>query len=270
MRGMYSLGRRIEFHRMVQHCRMNQTSLGKIPFDFRVIFISVLFLRNLAVAQNHPGPHEARLKQVGKQRGEIASPQFAPASNAKTTPHHPENYGIPCEQAVTSEHASKPTEPCDRNNAHQCPVCGKTFQYHATLMWHQRSHTDDHDFQCTLCSNAYKYSGHLRGHMKAKHPNEFTGPCRASRKQVQESLGVGNPCSECNKCFKSWKGLQQHRQFVHKGSGLSDCEECGKTFSRKSNLRKHVRTVHENLGRFTCTECGKSLSGLFALKRHIK
>ncbi|TGZ65294.1 hypothetical protein CRM22_005920, partial [Opisthorchis felineus] len=53
MRAMYSLERRIKFHRMVQHSRMNQTPLGKMPFDYRGILLSVLFLRNLAVAQNH-------------------------------------------------------------------------------------------------------------------------------------------------------------------------------------------------------------------------
>ncbi|TGZ65293.1 hypothetical protein CRM22_005919, partial [Opisthorchis felineus] len=214
--------------------------------------------------------HEAGLEEGRRERGEIMSFRFALASNATTTQHPTENYGISFEQTVTLGQASKTTERGDRNNVHQCPVCGKTFQYHAMLTWHQKSHTNYHDFQCGLCPNAYKYPGHLSGHMKTKHPGEFTGPYRASSKQVQESFRAGNPCSECNKCFKSWKGLQQHQKVVHKGADRSVCEECGKTFSQKNSLRKHVRTVHEKLGPFICTECGKSLSCLFALKRHIK
>ncbi|KER22364.1 hypothetical protein T265_09533 [Opisthorchis viverrini] len=269
MRGIYSLGRHNKLHRMVQRSRINRSSSGKMPFDCTGILLSFLFLQNLAVAQNHPVSYEAGSIEVRRQRDEIVSLQSAPTSNATATPHSPEEYGIPCEQNATSEHASKPTGRGDRNNAHQCLVCGKTFQYRTLLMRHQKSHNDHHDFQCDLCSNAYKHPADLRRHMKAKHPSEFTGPYRVSSEQVLKSLRAGNPCSECNKSFRSWKGLRRHQKIIHEGQDRSVCEECGKTFSQKDGLRKHVQTVHSKLGCFTCAQCGKSLSSSFALRKHI-
>ncbi|GAA52237.1 zinc finger protein 629, partial [Clonorchis sinensis] len=166
--------------------------------------------------------------------------------------------------------SSKPTKQGDQNKVLRCPVCGRTFQYRAKLTWHQKSHTNYRAFQCSLCSNAYKYEANLRGHMKAKHSSESTRPLRTSREKVQESNEAGNPCSECNKFFKSWKYLQQHQQSVHKGASGAICEKCGVSFSQKHSLHRHVRTVHEQLNRVTCAQCGKSFRSSFDLNRHIK
>ncbi|OON13678.1 zinc finger, C2H2 type [Opisthorchis viverrini] len=162
--------RRSKLHRMVQRSRINRTSSGRIPFDCTWILLSLMFLRNSAVAQNHSVSHETGLENARGPRDGMVSLQFAQASNATTTQHPPEDYGIPCEQTVTSEHASNPTERADRIYAHQCSVCGKTFPCMARLMRHQNSHNDHHDLQCDLCSNTYKYQANLRRHTKARHP----------------------------------------------------------------------------------------------------
>ncbi|OON13677.1 zinc finger, C2H2 type [Opisthorchis viverrini] len=210
---------------MVQRSRINRSSSGKMPFDCTGILLSFLFLQNLAVAQNHPVSYEAGSIEVRRQRDEIVSLQSAPTSNATATPHSPEEYGIPCEQNATSEHASKPTGRGDRNNAHQCLVCGKTFQYRTLLMRHQKSHNDHHDFQCDLCSNAYKHPADLRRHMKAKHPI----------------------CEECGKTFSQKDGLRKHVQTVHSKLGCFTCAQCGKSLSSSFALRKHINSMHESV-----------------------
>ncbi|KAG5441079.1 hypothetical protein CSKR_114458 [Clonorchis sinensis] len=264
---MYALGRRTKFHRMVHDSRMSQISVGKIPFDLRAISISLLCLQNLAVAQNHL---YFGLGAERNERREISAPQFVPASNSRATPHTHENYGISFEGVVTLKDEEKTTKRADRNSVHQCPVCGKTFRYRGSLMGHQKSHTNHHDFQCSLCSNAYKYTSDLYGHMRAKHAAEITGTYRTSSETVQKSREAGNPCFECNKFFKSWRCLQQHQQLVHKGAGRSLCEECGNIFSQKKILYRHIRNAHKKPVSLTCVECGKSLWCLFALNRHIK
>ncbi|KAG5441105.1 hypothetical protein CSKR_108198 [Clonorchis sinensis] len=251
---------------MVQHSRMDQTSVEKIPFDWRVLSLSLFCLQHLAVAQNHPGSNGAGLEE--RTRDETVAIDFLPASNSTSCSY--DNCEISLEQSVTSEHTLKPTEQDDRTNVHRCPVCEKTFQYKAKLLCHLNSHSTSRNSKCSLCSNAYKYPEHLSRHVKEKHPNEFTGRTRTSRKQVQQSHEAGNPCPECNKLFKTWNCLQQHQRLIHKGTELSVCEECGKTFTQMKTLNRHIRTVHKKLGRSICAQCGKSLRCSFALKRHMK
>ncbi|KAG5441078.1 hypothetical protein CSKR_114457 [Clonorchis sinensis] len=268
MSGTYASDSSNKLHQTAQYSRMRKMSVGTMPFDWRWFPLSVLFLQNLTLAQNHRS-HESGLEEGQTEPKELATRHFVLASTS-TISSVPENHGISFEQSVTSGPASKPTERGDRNSVHRCPVCEKTFQYKGRLKQHQISHTDYHGFQCSLCSNVYKYPSDLRAHMGTIHSTVFARCQRTSTEQMRESHEAGNPCRECKKLFKTWRCLQQHQQLIHKGTGWSVCEECGKTFTQKNNLYSHIRTVHRKLGHFTCSQCGKSVRRSTTLKRHIK
>lgn len=76
-------------------------------------------------------------------------------------------------------------------------------------------------------------------------------------------------CQNCNRIFKSSKGLKQHQGKVHANKVRnSTCEFCNKKFYHKHALKFHVDQVHLKVTRKDCLVCGRSFYNKYSLQEH--
>ena len=74
-------------------------------------------------------------------------------------------------------------------------------------------------------------------------------------------------CEECEKSFKHFSTLSQHKVSKHSGKKPYVCEICRKCFSRASILVKH-RKIHNSEKLFKCSFCDKRFHQKINLKVH--
>uniref|UniRef100_UPI00358FFAC5 uncharacterized protein n=1 Tax=Myxine glutinosa TaxID=7769 RepID=UPI00358FFAC5 len=107
---------------------------------------------------------------------------------------------------------------------YDCEVCGRSFFWPTSLIYHSRSHTGERPYQCEECGKKFKQlrdvNLHRRTHMPVK-------PFQ---------------CNECGERFTQKPHLTSHLR-KHSGEKPFVCSECGKAFTMVGNLNAHVR-VH--------------------------
>lgn len=105
----------------------------------------------------------------------------------------------------------------------KCLSCGKDFKQKATLMQHERIHTDSRPFVCSECGKRFRQQSHLTQHVRI-HANEKPFVC-----------------VYCERTFRQRAILNQHLR-IHSGEKPYGCGDCGKAFRQKAILNQHVRT----------------------------
>lgn len=105
----------------------------------------------------------------------------------------------------------------------KCLSCGKDFKQKATLMQHERIHTDSRPFVCNDCGKRFRQQSHLTQHVRI-HANEKPFVC-----------------VYCDRTFRQRAILNQHLR-IHSGEKPYGCGDCGKAFRQKAILNQHVRT----------------------------
>uniref|UniRef100_A0A8C4N7T1 C2H2-type domain-containing protein n=1 Tax=Eptatretus burgeri TaxID=7764 RepID=A0A8C4N7T1_EPTBU len=107
---------------------------------------------------------------------------------------------------------------------YDCEVCGRSFFWPTSLIYHSRSHTGERPYQCEECGKKFKQlrdvNLHRRTHMPVK-------PFQ---------------CNECGERFTQKPHLTSHLR-KHSGEKPFVCSECGKAFTMVGNLNVHMR-VH--------------------------
>ncbi|TGZ66007.1 hypothetical protein CRM22_005575, partial [Opisthorchis felineus] len=152
----------------------------------------------------------------------------------------------------------------------RCPVCDKCFPFRSRVLEHQKIHLSSRDLQCDLCTKSFKRTSELYRHYRNTHADKVDLPSRTPSKQVRESEACGNPCPDCDKCFRTWKALRLHRGFAHQRPERYLCEECARTFSRKKDVSRHRKTVHGTDAKYDCDICGRIFNRPDSLRRHIR
>ena len=123
--------------------------------------------------------------------------------------------------------------------------------------------TEYSDKQCKTCGKTFKNAYKLKRH-RASHV------CTTKK----------HKCEECEKKFKSEKGLRNHIKTFHEintkalTQAQTECDLCGKVFRFHERLKDKikVRCVHEGKHMFDCAYgvCDKSYKDIGNLKKHIK
>ncbi|XP_053193652.1 zinc finger protein with KRAB and SCAN domains 3-like [Scomber japonicus] len=156
-----------------------------------------------------------------------------------------------------------------------CHLCGKAFQYIASLKKHIKTH--DKKIHCTVCGVAYQSIKLLVTHLKGYHNKHYfcyiCGKTFASNRCLQMHgkihTGLGEfACQECGRKFSRREHLVSHVR-IHSGEKPYHCEICGKTFSQSQNLTTHKRS-HSGERPYSCRMCGKLFYTSSHLKKHMR
>uniref|UniRef100_A0A672FCH0 C2H2-type domain-containing protein n=1 Tax=Salarias fasciatus TaxID=181472 RepID=A0A672FCH0_SALFA len=141
----------------------------------------------------------------------------------------------------------KTHESC-HNKAFFCAVCGKTFANTRSLRLHERIHTGIRDFACQECGKTFHRREHLIVHVRT----------HSGEKPYH--------CDVCGKAFSQSQNVTIHKRS-HSGERPYHCDLCGKLFNTSSHLKAHMR-YHSGEKPYSCDVCGKCFRQSGQVKRH--
>ncbi|XP_019505376.1 PREDICTED: zinc finger protein with KRAB and SCAN domains 2 [Hipposideros armiger] len=136
-----------------------------------------------------------------------------------------------------------------KENPHQCAVCGKRFGGSRSLTRHQRAHTGERPLKCPDCGKSFQDASNLGAHQRS------------------HTAGKLYPCGDCGKGFPSSSHLSAHRSRVHAGESPYKCVDCEKSFGTCARFRE-PRRAHTGDRPHACALCGKRFSKSSVLGKH--
>ena len=148
----------------------------------------------------------------------------------------------------------------EKNGAHACRHCEKTYYNESQLIDHERKHTGLKPFTCDNCGKSYDRKSTLNKHVKIHEPKS-------------EESKEKHMCEVCFKIFSRKRRLKEHVSFVHEGEHSNFCEICSKAYSKKESLERHIKDVHEGRERprlYQCETCAAAFYDERTLARHTK
>uniref|UniRef100_A0A8C7F704 Zinc finger protein ZFMSA12A-like n=1 Tax=Oncorhynchus kisutch TaxID=8019 RepID=A0A8C7F704_ONCKI len=149
---------------------------------------------------------------------------------------------------------------------HQCPQCGKCFNYQSQLVQHQQIHCGDNPYKCSNCGNRFKFFTSLSNHKRMQCVGTaFSCPkCWREFGSLREKLRHQCPHNEvmyiCPQSGKSFKTPQQ-QPF--------QCRHCAMAFSEMDQLHAHEK-IHGVPQSLDCHTCGMTFSNLPSLVHHVE
>ncbi|XP_030833737.1 uncharacterized protein LOC764375 isoform X2 [Strongylocentrotus purpuratus] len=116
-----------------------------------------------------------------------------------------------------------------------CKVCGKSFEFSATLKKHMQAHVKLKPLLCDFCERRFVRQSYLDDHIKTQHPPGL------------RSKDPNKPfkCEICDLTFSKRSYLKDHR-YRHKLKKPFPCSFCTKSFRRRCLLLMHTSRHHPN------------------------
>ncbi|KAL7918461.1 hypothetical protein ACQKWADRAFT_323798 [Trichoderma austrokoningii] len=99
---------------------------------------------------------------------------------------------------------------------HDCDTCGAQFLFHEELIRHMTN--DGHWPTCEFCGDRFRRINQLELHLAAKHWHK---------------------CSECERTFRSQRGLMDHMRTKGHQGPIHKCRTCNAMFSFEASRDNH-------------------------------
>uniref|UniRef100_A0A8C7CH61 Zinc finger protein ZFMSA12A-like n=1 Tax=Oncorhynchus kisutch TaxID=8019 RepID=A0A8C7CH61_ONCKI len=168
--------------------------------------------------------------------------------------------------SASNECAPSTSSSSHMNIFHQCPQCGKCFNYQSQLVQHQQIHCGDNPYKCSNCGNRFKFFTSLSNHKR------------------MQCVGTAFSCSKCWREFGSLREKLRHQcphnevMYICPQSGKSfktpqqqpfQCRHCAMAFSEMDQLHAHEK-IHGIPQTLDCHTCGITFSNLPSLVHHVE
>ncbi|XP_029617439.1 zinc finger protein ZFMSA12A [Salmo trutta] len=168
--------------------------------------------------------------------------------------------------SASNECAPSTSSSSHMNIFHQCPQCGKCFNYQSQLVQHQQIHCGDNPYKCSNCGNRFKFFTSLSNHKR------------------MQCVGTAFSCLKCWREFGSLREKLRHQcphnevMYICPQSGKSfktpqqqpfQCRHCAMAFSEMDQLHAHEK-IHGIPQTLDCHTCGITFSNLPSLVHHVE
>ncbi|XP_015996301.2 zinc finger protein with KRAB and SCAN domains 2 [Rousettus aegyptiacus] len=176
----------------------------------------------------------------GVRRGKLGRAAAQPRPCAGRRPHRPLRCGDGCARGARL--GCRTTR--QKENAHECGVCGKSFGRSRSLARHQRTHAGDKPFRCLDCGQSFNDSSNLGAHQRA-HAGEKPSRCaecgqRSTGGAHGRAPGAQSPCGgeDCEQSLSSCARFREHRR-TQAGNRPHGCARCSGRLGKSSALSRH-------------------------------
>ncbi|XP_055793591.1 oocyte zinc finger protein XlCOF22-like isoform X1 [Salvelinus fontinalis] len=168
--------------------------------------------------------------------------------------------------SASNECAPSTSSSSHMNIFHQCPQCGKCFNYQSQLVQHQQIHCGDNPYKCSNCGNRFKFFTSLSNHKRMQCVGTaFSCPkCWREFGSLREKLRHQCPHNEAMYiCPQSGKSFKTSPQYPFQ------CRHCARSFPESNQLDTHEKT-HSVVQTLDCHKCGITFSNLPSLVHHVE
>ncbi|XP_059470368.1 zinc finger protein 569-like [Neocloeon triangulifer] len=149
----------------------------------------------------------------------------------------------------------------------QCMYCGEQFQYTTEVSTHKNLHPESRHYMCLFCDERFATMVQLDKHQNLLHRDPKCNVCgkeildrRKLREHELRHHKELNPCTLCERIFKTSSGLKNH-MATHTGEYKYICDICKKGFCSRNIFREHVNNHLEYPEMlYKCRYCDKQFS----------
>ncbi|XP_060753130.1 zinc finger protein 516 isoform X2 [Tachysurus vachellii] len=153
----------------------------------------------------------------------------------------------------------------EKNQVHNCDLCGRTFMFLSSLSQHMRKHTGEKPYKCPHCQHRSAQKGSLKAHIRTHKVDSMSQSTGGKEEEVEdegdkeggvpeEQGGCSSPTestSACNKVVSGEETSKTRKKGVKKeranSEGGKQCSLCRKRLRSQSELEQHMQDFHDTL-----------------------
>lgn len=151
----------------------------------------------------------------------------------------------------------------EKNQVHNCDLCGRTFLFLSSLSQHMRKHTGEKPYKCPHCHHRSAQKGSLKAHIRTHKVDGVSQSTGGKEEEVEdegdkeggvpeEQGGCSSPTestSACNKMVSGEETAKTRKKGVKKeranSEGGRQCSLCRKRLRSQAELEHHMQDFHD-------------------------
>uniref|UniRef100_A0A3B4E1M1 C2H2-type domain-containing protein n=1 Tax=Pygocentrus nattereri TaxID=42514 RepID=A0A3B4E1M1_PYGNA len=151
----------------------------------------------------------------------------------------------------------------EKNQGHNCELCGRTFPFLSSLSQHMRKHTGEKPYKCPHCQHRSAQKGSLKAHIRSHKLDSMNQSPGVGDEEAEdegekeggvpeEQGGCSSPTestSACNKVVNGEEATKARKKGAKKertsNEGGKQCSLCRKRLRSQAELEQHMQDLHD-------------------------